>query len=280
VNNRILWRPASPKFFKLLQSFAFVLIIGSAVGIYLSGCHVSRETIYPEFIKQKSGLGEITILSDIMVIQALRGDTNKIDVVENKDIGIAELQLCADHLRSKGYEIRNTVLTSIGLLMNPETIYKIVRMRDDINLPEDALPMGYSPFYLDPLMARDSMTQMSLARLYSAVLNSGQREDTQRTFIAAARVLGRRIGAKTFMVLLTGGFNVPITKGVVEGTPAHNQGERAVAMRPRTQLSMLLYIVDSTTGEVIWEDRIFKNEGVVHKDRILDMLKDLLADLP
>lgn len=258
-------------------------IIFSFVGILLmcsQGCHVSRATVYPEFSQRKGALGSITILSDIMLIQALQGDTSKIDLVQNKDVGVAELGLCAENLREKGYEIQNTVLTSIGLLMNPEQIYKVVMTGDDVNLSNNALPMGYPPFYINPMIRRDTMAEIALGRVFNAVLNAGQRHDTEKTFITAATVLGRHISAKTLLVLLTGGFNVPITKGVMEPTAPQNQGEKAVAMRPRTQLSMLMYFIDATTGEVIWEDRVFKNEGVVHKDRILGMLGDLLEDIP
>ncbi len=248
--------------------------------MFASGCHVSRATVYPDFIRQKSGLGPVTVLSDIMLIQARRGDTSKIDLVENKDVGVAELELCANSLREKGYDVQNTMLTSIGLLMNRSQIYRVVMTGDDVNLGDDALPLGFPPFYINPQMRRDTLVEISLRRMYDAVLNAGQRQDTEKTFITAARVLGRHIGAKTLLILLTGGFNVPITKGVLEPTVGPNQGEKAVAMRPRTQLSMLMYFIDASTGEVIWEDREFKNEGVVHKDRILGMLEDLLEDVP
>ena len=248
--------------------------------VWSSGCHVSRGTVYPDFIKQKDGLGEITILSDIMVIQAIRGDTTKIDVVENKDIAVSELQLCADHLRGKGYQVRNTVLTSIGLLMNPDKVYKLVRTPDDQLLRDDALATGYAPFYLDPLVGRDSIVQKSIAGIYSAIINIGQKQDTLRTFVTQARILGRYLGVKTVMVLLTGGFNVPITKGIAEETTNPDKGIKAMGVRPRTQISMLLYIINSVSGEIIWEDRVFKNEGIIHKDRVLDMLTELLQDLP
>ena len=267
---------------KMLRKILAVVCIANTFvyPIFFTGCHVSRATIYPDFVRQKNDLGAVTVLSDIMLIEALRGDTSKIDVVENEDIAVSELQMCADHLREKGYMIQNTTLTSIGLLMNPGQIYKVARTQDDVNLREDVLPMAYPPFYVDPLIRRDSMVEMSLARLYTSVLNIGQRQDTERTYIASARVLGRHIGAKTIMILLTGGFNVPITKGVMEPTEPTNRGEKTVAVRPRSQISMLLYIVNAVTGEVVWEDRVFKNEGVVHKKRILDMLEGLLEDLP
>ncbi len=259
---------------------AVALFVLCLVPLFVSGCGGARTLTYPNFIRQKPQLGDITILSDMMIIQAIRGDTELIDLTENKDIGVSELQFCTDELRAKGYQVRNSDLTSVGLMVDPYKIYKMIRTLDDAHLPEDALPLGYAPFYLDPLVVRDTLMQSALTQLYSSIVYSGQKEDTMKTIIPIAKVVGARLRAKTLLVLLTGGFNVPITKGVTEMTANPDKAQNAIAVRPRSQLSVLMYILNATNGEIIWEDREYKNEGVVHKDRILGMLEDLLDEMP
>ncbi len=257
----------------LLASVAAAVIAGA-------GCHVSRLNVYPDFPEQKKNFGEITILTDCMILQGVPGDTDKIDVVENKDIGVSTLDKFTTHLREKGYNVRQSMLSSIGLLMNQNKPYYVAGTIYDTHLGVEDLPVLSPPFYVDPSVDRDEGFRLALAYLYTAVLNSGQKEEGKKTVVPYAVTVGKKVDTKVIAVLLTGGRNVTLYKQEQRETVNPNRGTEVVAVKPITRLSMMLYFLDTTTGEVIWEDRIFKNGGAANKDRVLDMLDDLLEDLP
>ncbi len=255
-------------------------IVAVALLLIASGCHVSRLTQYPEFAEKKKNLGELTILTDCMILQGVAGDTDKIDVVQNKDIGVATLQELADRLREKGYSVRQSMLTSVGLLMNHNQPYRVAATSYDVNTSTEDLPIGTPPFYLDPSVERDSTFRLSLAYLYTSALNSGQKEDGVKTVIPYAVPVGKLVESKTIVVLLTGGINVNLTKEASGTFHNRSQTEELVGVRPETRLSVLLYVLDTATGEVIWEDRVFKNGGFVTKDKVVNLVEELSEDFP
>lgn len=259
---------------KSLASFILLMLILS------SGCSVSRQTVYPEFIAKKPNLGGITILTDCMLIQGQRGDTNKIDIPENKQLAVDLLNQCSQRLRDKGYIIDRTMLTSIGLLMNQQRSYRVVFSTDDRTIDDGNLPIATPPFYLDKSLVANGNFQSALAALYMTILEAGQKTDTSKTIIPPATIVGSAIGAKTIIVLMAGGINIPITKVVSEWTKNPNRNELMIAVDPISNASMILYIIDGSSGEVLWESRAHEKGGTIHHDKITDMLTELLEELP
>ncbi len=262
------------------MSLRLIIVLSALLLLLVPACHVSRLSQYPEFEKRKSSLGDMTILTDCMILQGVAGDTDKIDLVENKDIGVGTLAELTDQLRGKGYSIGQSMLTSVGLLMNRNQPYHLAATSYDVNLSTDDLPLATPPFYLDPSLARDSTFQLALEYLYTSILNSGQKEEGVKTVVPYAVPVGKFVDAKTIVVLLTGGINVNLTK--VESGKFLNpsQTEGLVAVRPESKLSVLLYILDAATGEVIWEDRVFRNGGAVTKDKVVSLVEEMCEDFP
>src|SRR6266852_2233113 len=93
----------------------------------LNGCGGSPSNLYKEFRGRKAHLGDMAIMMDYILIEGLMGDTSKIDLIENRRMGASLLTVCADSLSLKGYPIRKTILSSIGLLMKPNKGYRVVR---------------------------------------------------------------------------------------------------------------------------------------------------------
>ena len=244
----------------------------------LSGCGSSRLECYPDFLKGKNTLGEITILADCMFIDALMGDTSEIDVPENSEMGLEVLQQCAEKLRIKGYKVGNTVLSSIGLLMNQNQLYKIVRSADERHTDKNDLSLQHAPFYLDQQVAKDSSLQLTLAYVYSSLINSKQKQDTFRTIIPEAVGIGKAVGSATIMVVLVGGMNIPAGKG----TTTVNTGftRDVVGMQQVSQVSARFYFINTKNGELIWDDRKFRQGGIVYPDKVNSMIGSMLDELP
>lgn len=246
----------------------------------MPGCRSSRLSRYPDFPEQKKNLGSLTVLSDCMIVQSLRGDTDKIDLMENEDVGVRVLQICADMLREKGYTVNNTIFSSIGLLMKQNQLYKVIRTADERRLDDGKLPLASAPFYVNKAIIRDSTFLVRLAYVYNALLNARQEEQGSKTIVREAISIGKTIGNGALAVVLTGGYNVPVSKKL--GEPARNTSltQNVVTMQSISHLSMVFFIIDTKTGEVIWDDRQFKNEGVVMPEKYFSMIKDMLQDLP
>jgi hypothetical protein len=248
--------------------------------VFSSGCHVSRLTVFPDFAAKKPNLGAVTLLSDCMLIQGLRGDTNKIDLPENKQLGVDLLNRSWERLREKGYNVSNTLLTSVGLLMNQRQPYRVAFTPDDLLIDDHNLPVAMPPFYLDRSLVANGNFQAALASLYATILNAGQKSDTSKLYIPSATIVGTAIGAKSIIVLLTGAMNIPITKGPSQWTKNPDKNEAVVAVNPISTASMMLYILDTGSGEVLWEDRVYKTGGTIYHDKITNMLSDILDDIP
>ncbi|HUN66890.1 MAG TPA: hypothetical protein VMW43_12415 [Bacteroidota bacterium] len=262
------------RFSRILISSSFALLA------FAGGCRVSRQTLYPEFVSRKPALGPLTVLTDCMLIQGLRSDTSKIDVPDNKQLAVELLGACRDKLTSRGYTVDRTMLTSVGLLMNQRQPYRVVFTSDDRWVKDKDLPVASAPFYLDKSLAGNGNFQAALASLYANILNVGQRDDTAKLYIPSAAVVGTAVGSGTLVVLLAGGMNVPITKVALQTTRNPDRNEAVVAVDPVSTASVMFYIIDVKSGEVLWEDRVFRTGRSVQHDKISDMLADILDQIP
>ena len=162
--------------------------------VFPFGCRHSRLSSYPDFPEHKENLGNLTVISDCMIVQALRGDMDKIDLVENKDVGIRVLQISADMLRQKGYSVHNTMLSSIGLLMNHNQFYRVARTVEDRQLDDAALQQASAPFYVDKALSSDSTFLVRLAYVYNALINMKVNDDGPKRIVPEAVGLGNAIG--------------------------------------------------------------------------------------
>jgi len=254
--------------------------IASLVCMFLMGCHQSRLASYPDFPEHMKTLGNLSLISDCMIVQALRGDTDKIDLIQNKNVGVHVLQLSADMLRQKGYMVGNTMLSSIGLLMNQNQSYRVARTVEDQERDDHELPLGSAPFYIDKAISHDSTFLVQLAYVYAALINSPPNGHGPKMVVPEVVELGKTIGNGALAVVLAGGYNVPVAKSLGELTENKSLTSSVVAVQSISHLSLVFFILDTRTGEVIWEDRQFKDGGMVMPEKYFSMIEDILEDLP
>ena len=245
----------------------------------LAGCGSSRLSHYPEFPEHKKTMTGLTIMTDFILIDGILGDTDKVDLTENKEVAANVLQLCEDSLKIKGYQIQKTVLSSIGLLMSPSAVYRVATTVADHEASVEDLPLGSPPFYIDENV--NDTTRRRLSHIYNSLINSPEKAEGTTTIVPEAARLGDIGGkSKTLMVLLAGGVNVPVSKAIGERFANPNPGEGVVAVQRISQFSVMLFILDMNTGEVIWDDRKHVQGGLIFQEKIYSMLGDLLEELP
>jgi len=245
-----------------------------------SGCHASRLNLFPEFIDLKKNTSTVTLMADMMIVDAIRDDTNKMNVIENKELGDLLLGLCADSLQNKGFTVERSMVTSIGLLMNRNIPYRVVQTVADQATHDEDLPIGAAPFYVHEAVEQDTLFRQHLASVYTALLNSPQKQEGVSTIIPDAIHVGEKFTSGMLMIILLGGTNVSVTKTLGEYAPSPSITQGFVGVQHDTRLSILIYIINPKTGEVVWDDRVYKNGGLIFQDRVFSVVNDMLKDLP
>ncbi len=262
----------SPRFICTLAAFASVLCAG------ISGCGTSPLARYPDFPVQKTRYPSTVILADAVIIHAVLGDTEKVDIPENAGLGRMCLNMLAGRLNDKGYHVDRTLLSSIGMLMNPDKTYKVLRTPADVERDIEELDAGSPPFFVDEVFKSDTALRRNLQGLYLKLSVVERGKGDSSFLIPEGGTIGRRVGGGLMCVILVGGYNVPAASqsGQYHGPPTLEK----VTVQHVTQMSARLFFLDSMTGEVLWDDRVAKIGGLVMKEKIAGMLEDLLEEIP
>ncbi|HEV8537716.1 MAG TPA: hypothetical protein VGR15_02235, partial [Bacteroidota bacterium] len=214
-----------------------------------------------------------------VIIDDMIGDTNKVDVVANKSMGAMVLTYLSDKLIGKGYHVDNTVLTSVGLAMDQERVYKIVRSVGSKDTDVEDLPIGIPPFFLNDLF-RDETSGVQLRAAYDSLLRISPDEGSEKPVIPFTGMIGKHSEAGTLMIMFLGGFSVAVSKQYNNQPSSDHLTVGAIQMQPISQLTMTFYVVDAGTGELLWTDRHIVRGGTIHKEKILQLADRIIEDLP
>lgn len=214
------------------------------------------------------------------MIDALLGDTGKVDLIENVSEGKMCLNAFAGKLNEKGYRVDRTLLSSIGLLMNRNQPYKVVRTAEEQFVESDKLFVDTPPFFIHEIYARDSVLLERLSTVYTTLINTLDHKGESPIVIPEAIEVGKAMGGGTLVIALVGGYNVSITNQIGRETPSSSLTLGKVAVQHVTQLSLMFYMIDASSGQVIWDDRRYIKGGVIHKQKIVSMIESLVAELP
>jgi hypothetical protein len=245
----------------------------------LAGCGGGPSSYYRALPDKKASIDSMGVIVDFTLIEGLMGDTSKIDLIENRRLGEALLTQCADSLTRGGYPVRRTALTSIGLLMKPAGAYRIVRSTATQHIDSQDLPLGSPPFFVDDEFMHDTLL-MQLRTLYLSLLALSQRGERDSTPIPEAMPIGKELGCGTMAVILVGGFNTPVSKGIGKTTPNESNTMGIVTLQSVSQLSVMLFLIDAVNGKVLWDDKKYLTGGVIFPEKIFGAAGDLLEELP
>ena len=262
-----------------MRSFALRSIIILLI-VLLIGCANTPLKFYPDFPEQKLRITTGALLADVVVIDDMVGDTNKIDVVANKSLGGMVLTYFTEKLVEKGYHVDNTMLTSVGLLMDQHRLYKLVQSvrSKEVNVGE--LPIGIPPFYLNDIFQKDTNAVAQLWSTYNTLINVTPQEEGAKMIIPAAVGVGKQAEASTLMVVFIGGYNVASSKQYTDELASDAQTVGMVGVKHISQVTIAFYIVDALTGEVLWSDQYLSRGGTIHKEKILHLADKIIDGLP
>ena len=98
--------------------------------------------------------------------------------------------------------------------------------------------------------------------------------------IAEAVPLGQSLGGGTLIVLLTGGYNVPAGRELGLADVTQPTGGDKIGGRQISQVTMMLFVVNTESGELLWSDKRHELGGTIHKERIMRIASKLVSFLP
>jgi len=261
---------------KSAMHFFYIILLFS---IFV-GCSSSPLTRYPDFLERKSKFTSTVILSDVIVINASLGDSNIIDLVDNQKIAKITLQLFAGKMNEKGYNIDRVFLSSIGLLLNKDVNYRIIRTPEEQLFEPSELEVASPPLYLHELFSQDTIRRQLLRLVYSSLLNYEKRKGDNNIKIPAATYLSQSLGGGMLGVIFVSGYNVGATKQYGQYLSPFKTTEEKISIQPISQFSMMFYLIDSSNGEVIWDDRVIVKGGLMHSEKLQKMVEKLCDELP
>lgn len=237
--------------------------------ITMGGCATSPLKYYPDFPKQKQGVAKVTMLEDIIVVEDIAGNIDSVNVDENKVLGNTLLKIFNDELNQKGYLVEKTMLSSIGLTLNPNNQYQVV----------GAPSTGNPPFYIDEAIIQDPDMKQKLTTLFNSLGTYIKKEGEPSKVIPDAPSL--RIGTESdaLLVILAGGRKVSLGKQIGQGVLTTMLTLGTVATWQTSTTVMQLYIVDLKSGEVLWSDTDFQ-QYEPSEDHLRRQAKRIIERLP
>jgi len=248
--------------------------------ILLSGCSPSPLLRYPGFKQKKENISSITLLGEFLILETMVTDTSVVNLPENKKLGHTCMDLFASTLQEKGYTLNNSLLTSVGLLAGTDRKYKVISSPEEEDLSEAVIPEGYPPFYVSETFRGDTLHEQLLRTVYRRIIGYEKGKSDSSAYVRTSTFLGKLFGTDYFAFLFVGGFNVRASQqdGVIRN-PKGDSYEK-IAYERVTQLTMLFYIVDSRTGEIIWDDHINMRGGLIYKEKLVKMARKILENVP
>ncbi len=257
----------------LAAGFLFILLL-------LSGCSTSPVSRYPDFLERKKAFSSSIILADCVLIDAIPGDTAHVDVPMNKKIGKVAIDYLSGTMNQKGYRVDRSLLGSIGLIMDQNNSYRVLRTPEDQLLDPAERDLESPPFYVDSIFLRNEVLGKLYRIVLSSLINTTKEGNGPDVVIPGAAGLGKALGGGNLVILLIGGFSVPVAGQVGRFTPSPSAGAGKIGFQRASQCTVRLYLLDSTTGELIWDDQSYVEGGVIHTQKILDLTGNVADRLP
>ncbi|HTK82390.1 MAG TPA: hypothetical protein VL633_08880 [Bacteroidota bacterium] len=247
--------------------------------VMMSGCGTSLTSLYPRLAPYKPSMASGALLADCVIVDDMMGDTNKVDLILNKSMGGMILTYFSDRMEGKGYHIDNDILTSVGLAMDRNQVYKVAQSIRSRELNQEDLPVALPPFYLNEIFNSDSAAG-NLRETYDALVHTTSRSEGSASYVPSAASVGKQTGAETLLIILLGGFNVAPSEQLGDEITSDLGTIGKVAGQRVSQVTVAFYILDSRTGELLWADQRIAQGGTVYKEKILLLADKILDALP
>jgi hypothetical protein len=246
----------------------------------LGGCSGSPLVRYPSFPEKKNQLKSVSLLEEFLMLDAMATDTSLVNLPENKKLARTCLDYFASTMQEKGYVLNNSLLTSVGIIAEKERKYKIIATPSDEELPDYEIPEGFPPFFVSDTFKKDTLHEQLIQTVYRRIVGYEKGKKDTSGYVRSSTFLGKLFGTECFAFLFVGGYNVHASQQSELVINPKSDSYEKVAYERITQLTMRFYLVDSRTGEIIWDDHVSMNGGIIYKEKLIKMARKILERLP
>ena len=248
--------------------------------LFWMGCATSPLTRYADFPEKKKQIASTFILSDFVLLEPVAEDTNKINVPESKQYAKTSNDYFSGRLNEKNYHVEKSLVTSVGLLLDPKAKNKVVGSIDDEEAGIGILPYELPPYYLHEVFKRDTILVQLLKIVYSSLAGYEKNSSDVGRKIPAATYLGKALGSDMLAFVFAVGYDAPVSYrlGVQHVIPDIRLSK--LLYEPVTQFTIMFYLVDSKEGEVVWDDKVVLKGGTVNKEKLETIINKIVSELP
>jgi hypothetical protein len=213
-------------------------------------------------------------------MEAIAGDTNKVDVVDSEEYAKICSNLFAGKLNEKDYHVDRTLLSSVGLLMDQKKQNRVVRTSEEKQLVTDSLTISSPPYFVHDIFSKDTILYQLLKIVYSSLIGYEKNAGETNKNIPAATYLGKVFSSSTIAVVIGIGYDVPITYSSGDRQTSHKLILDKVVFEPVTSFSMMFYLIDTDSGEIIWDYKTTTKGGTINKEKLSPMVERITNELP
>lgn len=245
----------------------FALIVGV---IFLAGCATPGK-LYPNFVQQNKAIGNVTVFIDASFMKDGIERGMIMDVDQNVDL----LELLAEHIRkelpAKGYPV-NAVYSLAGTIMVELNTMPIeVRGKKSDDVP-----------YADKAFEESGIPLEELRTAFWALIRAGQKTRPDQDNIVIPDIASLKFpGAPdTYIFVRSGGIQVGFMKQMGQAFGSALATAGFMYGYSMGQISTYLYVVDASSGELIWEDSITQPSSSNTRWAVADEIRDIMKRLP
>ena len=256
----------------------FVLL--PVICLMLSACGGSPLKYHPEFAARTLALGKTVTLLDVFIVEDTESDTDRVNVVWNRQMGDSIAYYFENNFREKGYDTSDIIIASIGMSVAGRPVYKFASTPEEEELGQSLLPAGRPPFYVSEEFQSDPDKKSVWKSVCRSLLQSSFEPSEGRQIIQGGTDLAQLLGANTVCVLFATGFLVPVEQTHMEADRTTNVPNGRIAMERESQTTLTFFVIDGASGELLWSDHTHLEGGTVYYDKFAQLADFLIRRLP
>jgi hypothetical protein len=249
----------------------------AAAGVVLAlatfACATAPAALYPEITKQKER--PLNLWVDVAIAHDVSGNIDQIDIPECNGIGKAVQEEIVRGLTAKGYKIRESAITSMGLAWEGDK-YKVVRSDEERAMPVEKIANQPPPFFVAPEFT-DPERVSKLTSVYKDLRKVEKKKGEPNAHIDVGK-LARPDEA--WLIVHVAARDVPLGKQIGQAIFTSLLTLGTVAIWQTSGITLDTYMVDSTTGEVFWADRAFVKGGRASQKSVVRMATQAVNRFP
>lgn len=238
--------------------------------MFLAGC-ASPGKLYPNFVQQNKELKKVTVFLDVSFMKDGMERGMIMDVDQNIDL----LDLLSEQIRkelpAKGYAVNALYALSGTIMVNLNTmpVEIIGRKQDDIP-------------YADKAFEESGIPLEDVRTALWALVRAGNKSKPQQPNSVVHEVASLKSpeDPDAYIFVRSGGVQVGFMKQMGQAFGSALATAGFMYGYSVGQITTYLYVVDASTGELIWEDSITQQSSSSTRWAVADEIRGIIKRLP